>query len=280
MRLALLLTVALLLVAASSASASASGSAHPAQGGDPVCHLMPWLPWCHGDQDECDGHHHHHHHHGDCDEDGGDGGGIGGGGAGGTAGGGGGTGGGGTPGGGTPGGGPGGASGGGVPGGGGTPGAGTPGAGAAPGGGILGAAAADTSAPSFIAKPRLHPRRFRAARGRGASIAVSIGTTITYRLSEPAKVTFTVQKYRALSRVCVRRLAKSSRHRTGPRCRKWISVKGRFAKASLAGPNSVRFTGRLKRRPLKPGGYRLVIRARDAAGNVTRPKRPNFRIVR
>jgi len=155
------------------------------------------------------------------------------------------------------------------------------GTGGAGGGGQggLGVTPADVTAPSFLARPRLHPRRFRAAR-RGPSIAVRVGTTITYTLSEAARVTFTVQKYRPLSRVCRRRLARTTRHRTGTRCRRWISLKGRFAKASAAGPTSVRFRGRLRRRALKPGRYRLVIRARDASGNVTRPRRPAFRIVR
>ena len=49
--------------------------------------------------------------------------------------------------------------------------------------------AADTLAPSFLAKPRLHPTRFRAARGRGESIAVRTGTTIVYQLSEHPRVT-------------------------------------------------------------------------------------------
>ncbi len=278
-RLALLvavaLTVAVALGSASTASAAAADSAHDRAG---LCHLFPWLPWCHHHHDgDCDDPGHHHPHPGDCD-------GPGGGGPGGGDPGGGGPGGGGPgPGGGGPGpGGPGSGPGGPGPGGPGAPGAGAPGAGATggtPGAGGVGVIAADTRAPSFLAKPRLHPRRFRAARGRGVSIAVRTGTTIVYRLSEPARVTFSVQKRRALSRVCRRRLA-VNRHRTGIRCRRWISLKGRFAKASVAGANSVRFTGRLKRRPLKPGAYRFVIRARDAAGNVAPPKRPTFRIVR
>jgi hypothetical protein len=269
-RLALLVAAAMALAvalgSASTASAAAADSAHDAG----LCHLFPWLPWCH---------HHHHHHDGDCDDpadhhpDPGDCDGPGGGdpGGGGPGPGGGGPG----PGGGGPG--PGAPGAGGT---GGTGGPGTPGAGATtPGTPGVGAIAADTRAPTFLAKPRLHPTRFRAARGRGASISVRSGTTIVYRLSEPARVTFTVQKHRALSRICRRRLA-VNRHRTGLRCRRWISVKGRFAKASVAGANSVHFTGRLKRRPLKPGSYRFVIRARDAAGNVAPPKRPTFRIIR
>jgi len=143
--------------------------------------------------------------------------------------------------------------------------------------GILGL---DFAAPAFLARPRLSATRFRAARRGRAFVAVRTGTTITYRLNEPARVSITVQKNRHLSRVCRRRVARRSRHRTGTRCRRWISLKGRFATASVAGASSVRFRGRLKGKALKPGSYRFVIRAKDPAGNVTRPRRPAFRIVR
>jgi hypothetical protein len=85
-----------------------------------------------------------------------------------------------------------------------------------------------------------------------------------------------VQRRRTLTRIC--RRARSSRHRTG--CRKYVAVKGRYATASAAGVNSVRFRGRLRGKRLKPGRYRFVIRARDGAGNVSKPKRPTFQIVR
>ncbi len=134
----------------------------------------------------------------------------------------------------------------------------------------------DFVAPGFKSKPRLSATRFRAARRGKAFISVSIGTRIKWALTEFARVTITVQKRRTLSRGC--RRARSSRHRTG--CRKYVAVKGRFATASAAGVNSVRFRGRLRGKRLKPGRYRFVIRARDGAGNVSRPKRPTFRIVR
>jgi streptogramin lyase len=136
----------------------------------------------------------------------------------------------------------------------------------------------DFVAPGFVGKPRLSAKRFRAARRGKAFISVSIGTRIKWALTEFARVTITVQKRRTLSRVCRRKLARSSRHRTG--CRKYVSVKGRFATASAAGVNSVRFRGRLRGKRLKPGRYRFVIRARDGAGNVSKPRRPTFRIVR
>ena len=137
----------------------------------------------------------------------------------------------------------------------------------------------DFAAPSFTRKPKLSATRFRAARRGRAFVAVRTGTRISYRLNEPALVTISVQKFRHLSRIC-RRKARKSRHRTGTRCRKWVTIKGRSSKASLAGTSSVRFRGRLKGKALKPGAYRFVIRARDGAGNVSKPRRVKFRIVR
>jgi hypothetical protein len=170
-RLALAVAVALARGAASTASAAPPADSAPHHGG--LCHLFPWLPWCHDNDGDCDdpghhhGHRHPHHPHG-CDPGPGPGGGDPAGGSGASG------------------------AGGGGPGGG-VPRAGAPGGTPAPGG--AGTIAADTRAPAFVAKPRLHPTRFRAARGRGASIAVRTGTTIVYQLSEPARVFFTVQKH-------------------------------------------------------------------------------------
>lgn len=138
----------------------------------------------------------------------------------------------------------------------------------------------DFVAPAFLRTPRLSATRFRAARRGRAFISVRTGTRIRYTLNEPARVTVAIQRFRHLSRACRRKVARRSRHRTGTRCRRWISVKGRFSKAGPAGASSVRFSGRLRGKALRPGAYRFVIRARDRAGNASAPKRPKFRIVR
>jgi hypothetical protein len=142
--------------------------------------------------------------------------------------------------------------------------------------GTSGIKGVDFVAPAFVGKPRLSSTRFRAARHGKAFISVSIGTRIFYRLSEAARILISVQRYRAPAPRC--RRARSSRHRTG--CRKYVAVKGHFSKVSVAGVSSVRFRGRLRGKRLKPGRYRFVIRARDRAGNVSKPRRPHFRIVR
>jgi hypothetical protein len=59
-----------------------------------------------------------------------------------------------------------------------------------------------------------------------------------------------------------------------------VSVSGGFAHQSVAGPNSFRFSGRVRNRKLRPGAYRLVGKVADAAANVSTPKVAKFRIVR
>lgn len=46
------------------------------------------------------------------------------------------------------------------------------------------------------------------------------------------------------------------------------------------GLNRLRFTGRIGRRALRPGRYRLLVRATDAAGNRSKLRRRGFRVVR
>jgi PKD domain len=103
-----------------------------------------------------------------------------------------------------------------------------------------------------LAPSRFRPaRRSRAARRRG-------GTQIRFALSEAARVELKVQ-----------------RRRHG----RWVRA-GRFALKGAAGANRRRWSGRLRRRPLPPGRYRLVARARDNAGQRSAPARARFRILR
>jgi hypothetical protein len=115
-----------------------------------------------------------------------------------------------------------------------------------------------------VSKARLSRKKFRAA-ARGASIATKVGTTVRLTLSEPAGMRFRVE-----------RCAKVRKHK----CRRYKLVKGSFSKAGKAGSNSVRFTGRVRRKKLKPGMYRLRIQCVDKAGNKSKFKRLPFRIVK
>jgi hypothetical protein len=132
-----------------------------------------------------------------------------------------------------------------------------------------------------------------AARSKGGSIVsaarkrrkkVKVGGTVKYTLSEPATVTFTVERLtkgrnvkRGKKRVCVRPTRKNKKKR---KCVRATKLRGSFSRVSKAGRNSFKFSGRLRGRKLKPGNYRLVATAKDLAGNVSKPKRKGFRIVK
>jgi hypothetical protein len=59
----------------------------------------------------------------------------------------------------------------------------------------------------------------------------------------------------------------------------YVAVRGSFSQVAQAGSNGFRFTGRLRGRKLALGRYRLVLAAKDAAGNKSKAKRAKFRIV-
>jgi hypothetical protein len=128
----------------------------------------------------------------------------------------------------------------------------------------------------------LAPNAFVTANsGPSAVAAASVGTLVFYKLSEVARVTFTVQRATAgivRTRTCVARPRRPPR---GARpCTRYVSVTGSFAAEGAAGWNGLRFMGRLGGRSLPLGNYRLAASARDAAGNTSALTRAAFRIVR
>jgi hypothetical protein len=153
---------------------------------------------------------------------------------------------------------------------------------ATPAGGGPGAVVTpDLAAPSFAQGPNMSPSRFKAAK-RGASVvqAAATGTRVSYSLSEPATVAFTVERAAPGRKVKGRCTAPSSRNRKAKKCVRFVKVKGAFSHNGAAGVNSFRFTGRVGGKALRPGSYRLVALATDAAGNRSAPKRASFKIVR
>ncbi|HEX6584107.1 MAG TPA: hypothetical protein VF056_10925, partial [Thermoleophilaceae bacterium] len=64
------------------------------------------------------------------------------------------------------------------------------------------------------------------------------------------------------------------------RCTRMLSVRGSVSLAAQAGARRIKFAGRLSaRRRLRPGRYQLILRASDAAGNVSTPDRARFRLL-
>ena len=118
---------------------------------------------------------------------------------------------------------------------------------------------ADRSAPR-ITGVGLTPARFRVAARSTATVArTRRGTRIRYALSEPAAVTLRIQR--------------------AARGRRWARV-GTLRRSASAGASRVAFSGRIARRALRPGIYRLIVEARDAAGNASLAALKVFRVVR
>src|SRR4051812_11610582 len=135
----------------------------------------------------------------------------------------------------------------------------------------------DTTAP-VISSFALSPKSFVAANTGPAVVpAAAVGTHVFYKLSEPATTTFTIERKGAghkKGRKCVNGRAKHSQKA----CTLYTRVKGKIVQASDAGLSSLRFMGRLGGKSLKPGSYRLVASARDAAGNPSKALRRSFKI--
>jgi VCBS repeat-containing protein len=105
------------------------------------------------------------------------------------------------------------------------------------------------------------------------------GTTFVYSLSEQSRVVFTIEQKATGRRVGTRCQRPTSRNRKRRRCTRYVVI-GRFAQDGDAGTNRKAFSGKIGRRTLRPGKYRATLVATDAAGNASRVKRLNFKVVR
>src|SRR4051812_9521200 len=110
---------------------------------------------------------------------------------------------------------------------------------------------------------RMTPRRFAASHRRNVARRrrghATDGTTITWLMSRPATVRLTVQLIRPGGRT---------------------STVTSFTRKAITGENTVRFSGRIGRRTLRPGRYRMVVRATSADGARTAAQRLTFTVVR
>jgi hypothetical protein len=121
------------------------------------------------------------------------------------------------------------------------------------------------------------PKEFRPLK-RGGAIASAAkpkrGTTVRYALTGAAAVAFTVERG-LKGRVVGGKCRKQTPANRGERkCTRFKRLKGGFSHQGAAGPNSFRFSGRLRSRALRPGRYRLVARTGSTS------KTAGFKIVR
>jgi Ca2+-binding RTX toxin-like protein len=117
------------------------------------------------------------------------------------------------------------------------------------------------SASTFRVGKRLTAVKAQAASPAAGSTpskakAAPVGTVLRYRLSEAATVTVDILP------------SKGTRFLT------------RLTRRAKAGARSLAFSGRFKGRTLRPGSYRLLVRATDAAGNRSAARTVRFKVVR
>ena len=130
---------------------------------------------------------------------------------------------------------------------------------------------ADTTKPK-LSKLKLSAKRFRIGRKLASAAAVRTGTTIRYTLSEAATVTLSFERVHAGRKVGKRCVKAKRSNRRRKACKRYAAVKPALLFANqAAGQRGIRFEGRLSRRKtLKPGLYRLTLRARDARRETAR----------
>jgi hypothetical protein len=158
------------------------------------------------------------------------------------------------------------------------PGGETPGGTTSPGGGEGGGGAAGAQTVTALG---LAPKRFRAAT-RGAAItdagARKPGTVVSFTVTRAGETGFSLERKATGRRSRGKCVKATRRNRKAKKCVRWVTVKkSAFTRTATTGANSFRLTGRLGRKALAPGGYRLLAGAGTSAKNalftVLRPAR-------
>lgn len=142
---------------------------------------------------------------------------------------------------------------------------------------------ADTVAP-VLSNVSLTRKRFRVAGLRvralpGRRLAPA-GSVLRLRLSESARVRLVFERRAQGKRVNGRCLAPIRARAKRPNCVRFIAAGALTRPTLAAGARRIAITGRIGRRALRPGAYRLSVTAIDAPGNRSAVRRVTFTIVR
>jgi hypothetical protein len=107
------------------------------------------------------------------------------------------------------------------------------------------------------------------------------GSKLSFVLSEPANVSLRIERRGGTGRRYKGKCRKPSRKlRKRKKCIRWKKVRTLRSNNRPKGRNTFRFTGRVRRKALKPGRYRVVIVATDSSKMKSKVKTAKFRIVR
>lgn len=152
-----------------------------------------------------------------------------------------------------------------------------------PGGG--GGTPKDTT-PPIITAASLSPNKFAVDPNGAAAVSIAKkkksaprGTTVAYTLSEAANVVFTIEKKRPGRRVKGKCVKPKKKNHKKKHCARYKRA-GRFAHESPKGATAFSFSGRIGTKKLKPGKYRAVLVATDAAGNPSMRVSLSFKVVK
>jgi Tol biopolymer transport system component len=149
-----------------------------------------------------------------------------------------------------------------------------PPAGGGGGGGLPGGVPVRDRTAPVLSKVSLSAKRFAvSAKATAVSAArrkarkTPRGTTVRFRLSEDARVTVTVRSVKKTKRKGRKTVTR----------RKTV---GRLTRTHVRrGSRTLSFSGRIGKKALARGGYELVLRATDAAGNASKTKTLAFTVV-
>jgi hypothetical protein len=127
---------------------------------------------------------------------------------------------------------------------------------------------------------RVAPARWRLGSALATIARARVGTTISFNMTKPARVTLRFARAAAGRKVGRRCAAPRPSNRKRKRCTRFVNA-GALTFNGHAGLNRVKFQGRLSPgRRLSVGLYRLTVGATDSGGRRSRPVTASFRIVR
>ncbi|HEX7291100.1 MAG TPA: hypothetical protein VF250_08250 [Conexibacter sp.] len=137
---------------------------------------------------------------------------------------------------------------------------------------VTGVVAPTPPPPGGVTQPRL------TRVSTPAALRVGRSGTLRLTLSEDATVRIRFERKLPGRRTAGGRCVRPRRAPHGRRCKRFKRI-GAQTRAGVRGPNRLAIGGRIGRRTIPAGRYRLTITAGDAAGNVSRPVRRTLTVT-
>lgn len=139
--------------------------------------------------------------------------------------------------------------------------------------------------PPVVSSVAFSPKTFRASVDTDTATSARrkpAGSTLRFKLSEPATVTITIAEKRSgrtkKSGGKSRCVAQTKKNRKAKRCTFYTTRATLTRKDLLAGSRSIQFTGRFKGKALKPASYRATVTAQDSAKNNGKAVTATFKV--